>query len=171
MTMPKQLRAAKQLQSLLSAPMPVLLRSLLRADEGSSLVELAFLTPLLFLLLLGTLDFGRAYYLAMEIAGAAQSGAVYGSTSPTDTTGMTAAATQDAPDVPGLSVSTPTFGCECSDGTLYSASCSSSPTSCANNVVYRVKVTVSATYKPMFPWPGVPSTIKLTNTASMRSGG
>lgn len=142
----------------------------LRAETGSSLVELALTLPIFLLLLMAAVDFGRVYYLAMEVAGAAHAGAEYGVQSPTDITGIKAAATADAPDVPNLSVTTPTYGCECADGTGYSASCSNSPT-CSANVVYRVTVSVSATYKPIFPWPYIPSSMVLSNSATMRSGG
>lgn len=139
-------------------------------EHGASLVEMALVLPLLFLVLFGAVDFGRAYYLAMEIAGAAHAGAEYGAQNPTDTAGIQAAAQADAPDVPGLTVTTPTYGCECSDGTAFSLSCTTTPT-CAYNVVYRVTVSVSASYKPMIPWPGIPSSMTLTNSATMRSGG
>ena len=139
-------------------------------EEGSSLVELALVSPVLLLVLLGAVDFGRAYYMAMEVAGAAHAAAEYAVQSPTDTTGIQAAATDDAPDVPNLTVATPTYGCECSDGTGYSANCSTTPT-CTNNYVSRVRVTVSATYSPWFPWPGIPSSVPLSNSATMRSGG
>jgi Flp pilus assembly protein TadG len=33
------------------------------SDSGTSLIEMALLLPILFLLLMGTVDFGRAYYL------------------------------------------------------------------------------------------------------------
>ncbi len=144
--------------------------SVLSGEHGGSLVELALTLPLLFLLLLGAIDFGRAYYLAMEIAGAAHAGAEYGAQYPTDTAGMQAAATADAPDVPGLTVNTPSYGCECSDGTSFSASCTTTPT-CTTNVVYRATVSVSATYKPIIPWPKLPSSISLSSSATMRSGG
>ena len=144
---------------------------LLRSEDGGSLVELAMLLPLFVVLLLGAVDFGRAYYLAIEVAGAAQAGAAYGSQNPTDTTGMTNAAQADAPNVQNLTVGTPTYGCECSDGTNYSASCSSTPSCSSNNVVYRVKVTVQGSYAPLLPWPGIPSTMSLRSSASMRSAG
>jgi Flp pilus assembly protein TadG len=147
------------------------LRSMFRSECGSSLVELAFLSPLLMLLLLGLVDFGRAYLIASELASAAHAGAVYGSGSPTDSSGIQNAATNDATGIAGLAVATPTWGCECSDGTSYAASCSSTPTCTGNNVVYRVKVTVTATYHPWSPWPGVPSSIPLSRAATMRSGG
>jgi Flp pilus assembly protein TadG len=144
---------------------------LLGNDDGGSLVELALLLPVFMLLLLGALDLGRAYYLAIEVAGAAQAAAAYGSQNPTDTTGISAAASDDAPNVPSLSVQTPTYGCECSDGSSYSSNCSSTPTCSGKTVVYRVNVTVNGTYTSLFPWPGVPSSFSLTSSASMRSAG
>jgi Flp pilus assembly protein TadG len=139
-------------------------------QQGSSLVELALVTPVLLMLLLGAVDVGRAYYLSMEVVGAAHAGAAYGVVKPSDSTGIQAAAAADASDVPSLTVGTPTYGCECSDGSSYSASCTTTP-SCVTNVVYRVSVTASATYKTWFPWPGIPSTFNLSSSASMRSGG
>lgn len=146
---------------------------LLRDEHGGSLVELAMMLPLFALMLLGTVDFGRAYYLAMEVAGAAHAAAAYGSQNPTDKTGMQTAAQDDAPNVPNLSVGTPTYGCECADGSSYSASCATTPSSCPSslNVVYRVNVTVTGTYKPLLPWPGIPSSLALSSSASMRSAG
>lgn len=138
--------------------------------SGQSLVEVALVAPLLAMLMLGIVDFARAYYLSQEVTGAAQAAAEYGAENPSDTAGMTAAATADAPNVTGLTVSSPTYGCECSDGTDYSASCGTKPTSCTYNVVDVVQVTVSATYTPLFPWPGIPSSIALSSTAEMRSG-
>src|ERR1035438_6177298 len=107
---------------------------LLSNEDGASLVELALVFPIFVLLLLGSVDFGRAYYLSTEVAGAAHAGALYGSRNPTDTTGITTAAQDDAPDVSNLSVATPTYGCECADGSSYSASCGTIPTSCPNNI-------------------------------------
>lgn len=143
--------------------------SLLQDERGASLVELAVILPLFLLLLAGAVDFGRAYFLAVEIAGAARAGAEYGAQNPTDTAGITKAVQVDAPDVAGLSVGTPSYGCECSDGTSFSSSCAAKPT-CTYNVVYRVTVTVSATYTPIFPWPKIPSSMALSSTATMRSG-
>jgi Flp pilus assembly protein TadG len=145
----------------------------LRGEQGGSLVELAMMLPLFTLLLFGSIDFGRAYYLAMEVAGAAQAAAAYGSQNPTDTTGIKDAAQDDAPNVPSLTVNTPTYGCECADGSSYSASCATTPSSCPNNlnVVYRVNVTVKGTYTPLLPWPGVPSSLSFSSSASMRSAG
>ena len=140
------------------------------AEAGASLVELALVLPVLLLLLMGAVDFGRAFYLAMEVAGAAQAGAEFGSQNPTDTAGISSAATTDAPDVAGLTVATPTYGCECADGTGYSSNCGTAPSCPANNVVYPVTVKVTAPYTPWFPWPRIPASITLSNSATMRAG-
>lgn len=144
---------------------------LLRDEDGASLVELAFVLPLFPLLLFGALDFARAFYVSVEIAGAAQAAALYGSQNPTDTTGMQNAAQDDAPNVPNLSVGTHSYGTECSDGTHYTANTSTMPTCTGTTAVYRVNITVTGTYSPLIPWPGVPSSMSLTGAASMRSSG
>jgi hypothetical protein len=116
---------------------------------------------------MGVADFGRAYYLAIEVAGAAHAGAVYGAQNITDTTGMQNAAKLNAPDVSGLAA-TGTWGCECSDGTASSASCTITPT-CSVNVVYYAKVIATVTYHPIMPWKGINSSMVLTGSTTMRS--
>lgn len=147
----------------------------LRSEDGSSLIEVAIILPTLILMLLGVVDFGRAYYWVNELTGAAQAGAVYGSQNPTDTTGMQNTAIADAPDITASSTEitgfavAASYGCECSDGSGVSAGCASAP-SCSTNTVYYVKVTATASYKPLFPWPGIPATIPMSKTVTMRSG-
>lgn len=139
----------------------------IRNEDGAGLVELAFVLPLFPLLLFGALDFGRAFYLSVEVAGAAHAAALYGSQNPTDTAGIRQAALLDAPDVPNLSAGTPVYGSECSDGTKYTTGAAT--LACpSNNQVSRVDVTVTGTYSPLIPWPGVPSSLPLSSTASMR---
>jgi Flp pilus assembly protein TadG len=137
-------------------------------ERGSSLVEFALMLPFLTLLLLGVIDLGRAYYVNVEVSNAAYTGALYGTQNHSDTTGMQNAATGDAPDVAGITA-TATYGCECSDGSNAVPSCSTQPT-CSVNVVNYVQVTTSATYKPMFPWPGIPSSLALQGSAKLRAG-
>lgn len=149
---------------------PILTRiaSLAGSDRGASLVEFGLMLPFLGLLLIGVIDFGRAYYLSIEVTSAAHTGAMYGVHNPADITGMQNAATGDAPDVSGV-VATATYGCECSDGSSPVANCSSQP-SCSINVVHYVQVNTSATYKPLFPWPGIPASLTLQGMARLRAG-
>lgn len=150
-------------------------KQLLRSEAGSSLIEATVLAPVLLFLLLGAADFGHGYYLAEEVASAAHSGAAYAIQNPgnisSDTTGIQNAAKSDAPNVTGLTIATPVWGCECSDGSSFSAKCASVPSGCSANWVYKVTVTASATYTLLFPWPGLPSSIPLSSSATMRAGG
>jgi hypothetical protein len=121
------------------------------------------------LLLFAAIDFARAYFLSTELTGAALAGAEYGIQNRTDTSGIKAAAQADAPDVPNLSVSTPTWGCECSDGTSSSTSCTSKPTCSGTDLVYWTSVQTSSTYTSIYPWNGIPSTITITQSARVRT--
>jgi Flp pilus assembly protein TadG len=147
----------------------VMWRALATSAAGDSLVEMAFVLPLLTPLLLGVIDFGRAYYLSIEVSNAARAGAQYGVLNPTDTSGMEQAATNDARDVPGGVSPTAASGCECSDGSSGQSPCPATPPSCAVNVVNYVQVSTTATYTPMIKWPGIPSSIAMKGYAMMRT--
>jgi len=144
--------------------------NLLHGDYGSSLVELALLTPLLLTIVLGAVDLGRIYFMSIEVAGATDAGALYGTHHVTDAAGIQAVVTANASDVANLSIVS-TNGCECADGTQSSTACSSAPSCSSSNLVYWVNVTTTATANPLFPWPGIPSTVTIYNTAKMRNGG
>ena len=127
----------------------------LGSDNGSQLIEFSLTVPIFLVLVAGTIDFGRAYFVAIEVSAAAEAGATYGLKNPTDTTGMQSAASLDAPDLAGLT-STASYGSECSDGTSAVAGSGSTP-SCTADVVQYVEVDTSAIYKPVMNYPGLPS--------------
>lgn len=144
-----------------------------RSERGDSLVEVAVAAAVLVTLVLGIVEFGRAWYLQNEMAGAAQAGAVFGSQNPTDTGGMQTVAQDNAPDVSSAGdissfAATASWGCECSDGTGASASCKATPT-CSATVVDYVTVKVSGTYTPSFRFPGSASSLTLSRSVTMRS--
>ena len=163
-------------------------RWLVRAesDGGASLVELAVALPVLGLLLLGVVDFGRAYYLGVEVQNAAEAGALYGTQNLTDITGMQNAATGDMPDVTASKdvsayTATATNGCECSDGTNVTPSAQPTVSACPAatqptctspaTLISYVQVTTSATYNTWFhSWiiKGLPTSMKLSGNAKMR---
>ncbi len=143
-------------------------RGFQRCEQGASLIETALLAPVLVLLAVGAVDFGRGYYAAIEVQSAADAGAIYGLQDMTDTAGMQSAATLNAPDVAGVSALA-SWGCECSDGTGTSASCATTPT-CSATVVNYVQVTTTATYTPMVAYPGIPASIALSGSAKLREG-
>jgi Flp pilus assembly protein TadG len=136
------------------------------SESGTSVLELALILPLLLLLLVGAVDFGRAFYAAIEVTSAARAGAAYGVLNPSDAEGIQKAAKLDGADLSGLLVST-SWGCECSDGSAATASCSATP-SCSVNVVKYVSVSTSMTYTPLLHYPGLPANFPLSGKAKLR---
>ena len=57
-------------------------------QKGQSIVEFAMLSVFLIVLLAGVADFGRAYFIFLEMRDAAQEGAAYGSFTPSDLGGI-----------------------------------------------------------------------------------
>ena len=59
-----------------------------KKEKGQSIVEIALLLPVLLLMLLGLVDFGRVYYVMVALKDAAQEGAAYAAARPNDGTGI-----------------------------------------------------------------------------------
>jgi Flp pilus assembly protein TadG len=167
--------ARRSLARLLAA---AIRRSSTRSESGDSLVEMALLLPILTMLLLGTVDLGRLAYMSIEVSNAARAGVQYGqqnSTTWSNVTGMQTAATNDATDLVGANngnlTAVASYWCQCSDGTSVTPNCFPGTPSCATtHRVDYVKVVTTATYKPWFPCPGIPSSTSLTSQAVMRAG-
>jgi len=140
---------------------------------------------MLLLLLLGVIEIGRYAYIAILIGNAAHAGAFYGAQShlqSIDTPGIAKAADYDfagsgTTGTNGQAVGTLTItsnvscGCD-SGGTTTSAGCTTTtnPTagSCTTgNWVVVVNVTASGTFNALFNYPGIPSSIALSRTASL----
>jgi Flp pilus assembly protein TadG len=148
-----------------------LLRGILRSQSGQSLVELALLTPILLLLVIGTVDMGRYAYISIQVGNAARAGAAYGAQSPITAipgnSGISTAAKNDAENIPGLAI-TSTNVCECdTGGTITSIACTSSCTT-GQHEVTSVVVTASGSFSSLFNWPGIPSKLTISSTAKMR---
>jgi Flp pilus assembly protein TadG len=139
---------------------------------GTATLELALLLPLLLLIALGAIDFGRVFYMSVEVANAARAGVQYGAQSTVtsqDYTGMENAAKNDAPDIAGQMTATATRWCECA-GSSTTFTCTSTP--CSLSVpttpeIY-VQVNTQATFNTMVKYPGIPTTITLSKQAIMR---
>jgi Flp pilus assembly protein TadG len=161
-----------------------------RLQSGQALVEFAFVLPILLILALGVIEIGRYAYISILLGNAARAGAAYGAQSngfAADTTGIQNAAyydfaggTSSSNSQNGLSQSTITvtssFACGCdSGGTITSYTCSGTTTagSCpvgGGHWVIVLSVTASGTYNSLFSYPGIPKSITVSNTASMRVG-
>ncbi len=137
-----------------------------RDETGSSLVETALVLPVLILMLVGAIDFGRAYWTMIAVNSAAEAGALYGVQNPTDPVGMSIAATMDSIEIPAM-IPVASYGCECSDGTGASALCTTVPV-CSSNVVNYVEVDTKAVYSSLLSFPGIPATISMNGKARLR---
>jgi Flp pilus assembly protein TadG len=131
---------------------------------GQTVVELAMLLPLLLLLLVGLLEIGRYAYFDILISNAARAGAQYGAQSliqAADVAGIRTAAQND-----GLAAMTITSQqeCGCNAGAL--GGCPSGGV-CPLPLVY-VQVTATDTYNSLFRYPGIPRSMTLTSTVTMR---
>ncbi len=59
-----------------------------KSNRGQSLVEVALVLPIILMILLGLLDFGRAYFTLVALHDAADEGATYAAIRPRDITGI-----------------------------------------------------------------------------------
>ena len=135
------------------------------SSSGQASVELALVVPILFLFFLGTVEFGRMAYVAIETASAARSGAQYGAQNPVtaaDAAGMQQAAQQDAPELTRLSV-TSKIVCQCAISLGTTAACTS--TCASGRLIVYVQVDTVAQFQPWFPYPGAPSSISVKGEA------
>jgi Flp pilus assembly protein TadG len=152
---------------------------ILRSQSGQSLVELALLTPILLLLVVGTVEMGRYTSLSILVGNAARAGAEYGAQNPTtagDSAGIQNAAMADLKDISGFKTQptvTSTFVCGCDNGgTIIPSPETFAACSVTCNVgahlVTSVQVTVTGTFSSMFNYPGIPSPLTITSTATER---
>ncbi|HVN27858.1 MAG TPA: TadE/TadG family type IV pilus assembly protein [Candidatus Binataceae bacterium] len=139
-------------------------------SRGQAAVELALVSPVLGLLLLGTADFARAFYFNQEVVAAARAGAQYGCQSVTtaaDTSGIQAAALANGVNVSGLSASSSVCTCQ-SPAPTGETSCGTGYCNGANSTATYVTVTTTATFRTLVHYPGVPQTANLSGTAIMQ---
>jgi Flp pilus assembly protein TadG len=137
-------------------------------EKGSAFVELALFMPVLLLMLVGAVDFSRVFNASVTLANAAEVGALYGSRSisaSSDTAGMQTAATNDGKDLTGMTA-TATNYCSCGSGPAQS--CPATGCSGSSPAHRYAKVQATYTFKPLFPIPGIPSSVPMTRTAVMR---
>jgi Flp pilus assembly protein TadG len=150
---------------------------ILLSPSGQSLLEVALLTPMLLALLLGAIELGRYAYISILVGNAARAGAAYGAQNlvlSADTAGIETAADNDyGPNASNLTVSSSTScGCD-SNGTITGAACSTfayskAGTCVSGHWVVMISVTTSGTFKSLFNYPGIPKSLTVSNTATLR---
>ena len=127
-----------------------------RCDRGQALVELALIAPILIILMLGVIDYGRVYFAYVSVTNGARVGADYAAIGPTqaaDTAAIKAAALGDTGDLLAQSSTNPDVTVTTandSQGRLYA------------------DVTMTYTFSTLFPWPGLPTSINVERTVRSR---
>ncbi|HEY2019162.1 MAG TPA: TadE family protein [Bryobacteraceae bacterium] len=167
-----------------------------RSDRGSAIAELAYVLPLLSLVLIGAAELGRIAYFAIEVSNAARAGAAYGAQNSgtaatqnsTAESAITTAALDDAPELAKVATSFTATAvtvedCETVNSNSGAVTENPSPpvpypmvTPCAtstttgvtNTIVNYVQVTTQATVKTMLKYPGIPTSFTLNGFAQMR---
>jgi len=130
----------------------------LHSGRGQSLVELSLILPVLLILALGVVDYGRVYFEYVSITNAARTGAAYASTdadTAADLTGIRAAALDDLGSLP--------------NGSGDSAEVTATTGADANGDAY-TSVTVRKEFDTLLPWPLLPSGFDIERTVQMRVG-
>jgi Flp pilus assembly protein TadG len=138
-------------------------------ERGQSVAEIALLTPLLLLMLLGTIEIGRFAYYGIEVSSAARAAVQFGAQSLADSkdvAGITQAAKNDAPEVPSLQVIA-TDRCACSNTPSSFVGCPAFACAPGHALVF-LQVDTSASIKPLFRYPGLPANFAAKGHAIMR---
>ena len=164
-----------------------------RPQSGQALLEMALVIPMLLLLALGIIEIGRYAYIAILVGNAARAGAAFGAQSgqqSNDSTGIQNAAQYDfagstssnnAPPPPtnGLAATTLTVtsaascGCD-SAGSIVTYACNTAtgnadPGVCpvGSRWIVFVSVTAQGQFNALFNYPGIPSPITISRTATI----
>jgi Flp pilus assembly protein TadG len=159
--------------------------------RGQAVLELAIATPIVLTLLVGAIEIGRYAYLSILVGNAARAGSAYGSeglAQSADASGIECAAWNDfygensCANSGTLTVtSNPACGCD-SGGSLSpnpptQSYCDPPPTGTNSSAgtctggghwAVMVSVTASATFNPLFKFPGISKSISVSSTSIMR---
>lgn len=114
--------------------------------------------PVLLIVVLGVVDFGRSYFAYVAVTNAARGGADYASASPAnaaDTSGIEAAALAETTELVNTSPSNPAIASATgsdSAGGMYA------------------EVTVTYQFETLFPWPVLPDSFTIARSVRARVG-
>jgi Flp pilus assembly protein TadG len=143
------------------------------SQRGAALVELAIALPLLVLILLATVDFARVFYSANELTNAARAGAQLGAASVANSGNpglITAQVAAASPDIGAITVSA-VPSCWCATDTGAFGPLTACTTTCVSpgHLVVSVKVTASKLFTTISPFPGIPNSLTISRSATMRA--
>jgi Flp pilus assembly protein TadG len=142
-----------------------------KSQRGAALAELAVCLPLLTLVMLGVVDFGRAWVQSTAVENAAHAGAQYGSQTTSHAEDYAGIETVVRNDLAVSAVSegtydvVPTRYCECADGTPVACTA----TCMVGGVHMYVQVRVNSQFETLFDYPGIPHTLDVSREVRVRA--
>jgi Flp pilus assembly protein TadG len=151
------------------------LKNIKQCGSGQAVLETVLILPFLLLLLLITVEIGRAIYIKIAVSNAARAGVQYGAQSQatvSDNAGIIQKARDDAGTNPSLlseMIVTPLHFCECSNSPGTTVPCTSTCTS--GRLIEFVQVDTTVTFSSLFHYPGLPYSFTMNGKAIMRVGG
>ena len=116
------------------------------AQRGMAMVEFAISTPLLFLLLLAVVEFGRAFYQYNQLVSAARDAARYLASSQLDTTGVVTISPTASTAAKYLAV----YGNAAGSGSPLLPNLSTSQVTIATDASNNISVSIAYPYQSMF---------------------
>jgi Flp pilus assembly protein TadG len=144
--------------------------------RGHAVIEIALLSPWIFLLFLGIVDTGFYSYAAISTANAARVAAMYASNSPSsldDSQGACSAALAEMKPLPNIKA-----GVTCASGCGAGTACAAGPmkvtakritaASSADGLAEASEVSVQYQTVNMFLIPGLPDHLTITRTVQMK---
>ncbi len=143
-------------------------RSFFKSRRGGAAVELAVLFPVILLMLIGIVDYGRILYTWVTVSNAARAGAEYGQQRVDmwpDSASQNAAAQVDGNQAGTLTLDS-RMVCECAGAPQ---ACTAG--SCLGGAAPEVYIRTSATktVNMFLSYPGLPSTVTISKVAYMRA--
>jgi Flp pilus assembly protein TadG len=137
-----------------------------REETGTALVEMAIVLPFLVLAAIGVAEFGRVYFNAIRVANAATAGAQVAAQGigSYDSVRVRQVARDDAGDQT-LQVTSSTV-CRC-PGSDVIVACTTTCTGYGTPQFF-IEVTATQTHSFLFRYPGIPQSITVTRTATIR---
>jgi Flp pilus assembly protein TadG len=149
-------------------------RATRRSERGAAFVELAVALPLLILVLVGTIDFARVFYMSIELTNAARAGAQFGAfgdgSNSSNISGMQSAATAAAPNLTGVTAQASRV-CQCvtDTGTTFTTLACDAACGVGEHAVTSVTVTARQTFSTIVAsFPGIPTGFTVERSATLR---
>ena len=143
-----------------------------RSERGGAMVELAVVLPVLILIAVGVMDYGRVYFTSIAVANAARAGAEWGAQGgggafSTNTAGIQAFAQNDGSEVGTITIASSRV-CRCG-ATVVTCSTGSDCGGGYGPAAEFVEVTATKTVPLLLKYPGIPTSITVSRTAVFRA--